>query len=37
MKAKVNKLKMNSKKKNTREFIWASMILRRVTNLQPIQ
>jgi hypothetical protein len=36
-KAKVNKLKMNSKKKNTREFIGASMTLRRVTDLQSIQ
>jgi hypothetical protein len=37
MKAKVNKLKMNSKKKNAREFIGASMTLRRVTNIQSIQ
>ena len=37
MKAKVNKRKMNSKQKNTREFIGASMTLRGVTDLQSLQ
>jgi hypothetical protein len=37
MKAKVNKIKMNSKKKNTREFTGASITLRRITDLQSLQ
>jgi hypothetical protein len=37
MKAKVNKIKMNSKKKNTREYIGASVTLRRITDPQSLQ
>jgi hypothetical protein len=34
MKAKINKLETNGKKKNIRGSIWASMALRRGTSLK---